>query len=176
VSNVLQICLFIIALPLCFACEDKKDISGFRFYSGPVVKAKNIVSNYSDSGKKVLILTAPLQLEFSNGDREFPKGMHVEFFNDKEELESTLTADYVHYNKMQELYTATGNVIIQSLAEQKTMTTELLHWSRVERRIFTNRFVKIVTPKETLTGTGLTAREDFSSYQILKPSGILEMQ
>lgn len=102
--------------------------------------------------------------------------MHVEFFNDKEELESTLTADYVHYNKMQELYTATGNVIIQSLAEQKTMTTELLHWSRVERRIFTNRFVKIVTPKETLTGTGLTAREDFSSYQILKPSGILEMQ
>lgn len=124
----------------------------------------------------MIILTAALQLEFSNGDREFPKGMHVEFFNDKEELESTLTADYVHYNKMQELYTATGNVIIQSLAEQKTMTTELLHWSRVERRIFTNRFVKIVTPKETLSGTGLTAREDFSSYQILKPSGILEMQ
>lgn len=118
-------------------------------------------------------MRAPAQMEFSNGDREFPNGLEIEFYNKQGKLNSTLKADYVHYNKNQELYTGTGNVVIVNKEEKQTLYTDFLHWSRLEHRIFTNRFVKIITPDETLTGYGLTSQEDFSSYKILKPSGTI---
>lgn len=158
------------------ACTDEKEETPLRYYSGPIAMVDSIKTIYTDSGKVVVKMKAPMQHEFSNGDREFAKGMFVEFFNNKGQVQSTLEADYVHYSKQQDLYTGTGNVKIINLLEDKSLTTELLHWSRTEKRIFTNKFVTIKNKGEILTGTGLSASQDFKTYRILKPSGVLQQK
>lgn len=126
---------------------------------------------YSDSGKKKMVLLAPLRAEFSNGDQEYQKGMEVQFFKTSDTVQSRLKADLVHYSKQQDLYTAVGHVVLEDLVKRERMTTTKLHWSRYEGKVFTNEHVEIVTPTQTLKGKGLTARQDFSSYTILKPEG-----
>lgn len=118
-----------------------------------------------------MILMAPVQAEFANGDQEYQKGMIVQFFRTSDTVQSRLSADLVHFNKQQDLYTAVGNVVLEDLVKREKMTTTQLHWSRFEGRVFTNEHVEITTPKQTLKGKGLTARQDFSSYTILKPEG-----
>jgi len=167
---------FFFLLSLAFSCNDGKEEIPFKYYSGPMAMVDCINTIYTDSGKVVLKMKAPMQHEFSNGDREFAKGMYVEFYTHKGELQSTLKANYVHYNKLQDLYTGTGDVKIINLMEEKSLTTELLHWSRTEKRIFTNKFVTIKNKGEILNGTGLSASQDFKTYRILKPSGVLNQK
>jgi len=161
---------------LAFACESKKEEIPFKYYSGPMAMVDSIKTTYTDSGKVVVKMKAPMQHEFSNGDREFAKGMFVEFFDEKGQVQSTLEANFVHYSKLQDLYTGTGDVQIINMLEDKSLKTELLHWSRTEKRIFTNKFVTIKNKGEILTGTGLSASQDFKTYRILKPSGVLQQK
>jgi hypothetical protein len=51
------------------------------------------------------------------------------------------------------------------------MNTEELNWVPAKQKIFTDKFVTIQTKEEVLKGQGLEAKQDFSSYRILKPTG-----
>lgn len=118
-----------------------------------------------------MILKAPVQVEFQNGNQEYEKGIEVVFFQKDSASKSILKADFVHYNKQQDLYTAVGHVVLEDLVKKERLNTEKLHWSRTEGRVFNNEFVEITTPSQILKGKGLTARQDFSSYTILEPEG-----
>src|SRR5262245_47142010 len=49
-------------------------------YNGPLRKAENIEMFYTEKDRvKVKMVAAELH-EFQNGDREFPKGIYIEFF------------------------------------------------------------------------------------------------
>lgn len=165
----------LMALTLLFsACERKvEDLTKIRIYSGPIMVAHNITTIYSDSAQMVVEMHAPLQSEFNDGDREFPKGIKVDFYNEKGQLSSRLTSRYARYDRATEIYIATGDVVIDNFLEKKRVNSEELRWNRAEKRVFTDKFVRIKTPDEVLTGMGLTAAEDFSTYKILKPSGTI---
>ena len=57
--------------------------------------------------------------------------------------------------------------------KKEKLKTGKLHWSRSEGRVFNNEFVEITTPSQILRGKGLSARQDFSSYNILEPEGTI---
>jgi len=165
----------ILLIVLSFAACNTKEVNpaDIAYYSGPVATAHNLRTTYSDSAKTKVIVNSKLQLEYTDGDREFPKGIQVDFFNPDGKNAARLTANYARYEKQTNLYIATGNVIIKDFIETKTLNTEELRWNRAEKRIFTDKFVRIQTATELLTGTGLTAAQDFSTYRILKPAGSL---
>ena len=159
---------------LAFACENKVVKPGeIVFYSGPVATAYDLVTDYSDSAKTKVMVRSKLQLEYQDGDREFPKGIQVDFYNAKSQNAARLTARYARYDKQTDIYIAQGDVVVKDFIETKTLNTEELRWNRVEKRVFTDKFVRIQTATELLTGTGLTAAQDFSTYRILKPAGSL---
>jgi len=164
------ILLFAIGL-LMMGCEAEKTDTIIRHYAGPMVRSENLNTVYSDSGKTKMRLEAPVQVEYSDGNQEYEKGLTVTFYTRDTIRQSYLKADFVHFNKQQDLYTAIGHVVLEDLIKHEKLNTEKLHWSRTEGRVFNNQFVEITTPNQILKGKGLTAKQDFSSYTILEPEG-----
>ena len=67
-------------------------------------------------------------------------------------------------------------MVVKNLQKKETLNTEELHWDRTKQEVFTDKFVRIETPTEILTGQGLRANQDFSRYRILKPTGIFTVK
>jgi LPS export ABC transporter protein LptC len=155
-----------------FACGTK-EVKTFKKYTGPMLVGQNIYTNYTDSGKVKMRMWAPEQQEMETGDRMFPKGIKIDFY-EKEKVSSTLTANYATFSKVTGIYTVRNNVIIQSKDQQKKLNTEELKWLPKQHRvrIENDKFVRIQTKTEVLTGMGLDATEDFRSYKIKKPQGV----
>ncbi len=57
------------------------DPNSLQVYEGPVNSAQNIHILHSDSAVLRSEITAPKQLEFANGNLEFPEGVDIQFFN-----------------------------------------------------------------------------------------------
>ena len=78
---------------------------------------------------------------------------------------ATLTADRVYYFDQEKRFEAQGNVVVVT-REDKRLESEKLVWLEDERKIRTQSFVSIVSPKEQVQGYGLVADEDLKTYQI----------
>jgi LPS export ABC transporter protein LptC len=159
---------FICAL---FSCKNGDQVEELQPYKGALIEVDSVETLYTDSSRLKIRLTAPQELEFENGNREFPKGINIEFYNEKQEKTSTLTANYGKYNKEKNLYTATGNVVVKNLAEGKSLKTEILNWNPFTEKVFTEENVTIQTPEDILWGKGLDADQRFEHYKIREPKG-----
>jgi LPS export ABC transporter protein LptC len=140
-------------------------------YNGPVMEATNVTTYYSDSAHIKLKLITPLQLEFDNGDREFPKGLFLEFYESDGTTSSTLRADYCYFTQKDGLYKATGNVIVKGMKNNDQLDTEELFWNQKKEIVFTDKFVRIEKDGEIHMGDGLEAKQDFSEYSITHSRG-----
>lgn len=161
-----------------WACEQPKAaeaIEEFKPYEGPILVMNDVNLYFSDSAILKLNLRAPVQEEYVDGNRIFPKGMEMDFYDKKGRINSKLTAKYGTYDKKTNIYKAKGNVVISGVSEVKSMKTEELEWNPSTKRVHTNKFVKIRTQNEILTGNGLDAAQDFSTYKILNPTGVFSV-
>ncbi|MEQ8470123.1 MAG: LPS export ABC transporter periplasmic protein LptC [Marinoscillum sp.] len=158
------------------ACEDRKSIIDEPLYEGPLVSMDSIYTKMSDSARVILRLKAAKQDNFENGDREWAKGLYLEYLDDKGEIVSTFKADYAFYTKADNLYKSEGNVVVKNVEEGDELNTEELYWSPSDEEFFTDRFVTIRTEDEIHTGEGLRADQDFSTYRILKPQGTIYIE
>jgi LPS export ABC transporter protein LptC len=163
--------LFLVSVFFLACNTNENDINKIVPYTGPLMEADNIETLYTDSAKIKVRLTAPKQQQMETGDLHFPQGVYIEFYNEKEIKSSTLKANSGIYSKEKDLYTVTGNVIIIDSLKSQKMNTEELNWVPAKQKIFTDKFVTIQTKEEVLKGQGLEAKQDFSSYRILKPTG-----
>ena len=145
-------------------------------YSGPMMRANNITTIYSDSGQTKLKLQAPVQLLLQSDDREFPEGIYVEFFDEKKDPKAILTSNYAIFYKKDNLYKISGNVIVDDKRQKKKLKTEELFWSPVTKKIYTEKHLTIETLSEIIEGEGMDANQDFSSYSIHKPIGIVSVK
>lgn len=163
-----------LSLWLLTACESKESPSArLKNYSGPRVSTEGIETVYSDSARVKIRVAGPLSHEYTDGDREYPQGIEVDFYNEKGEHTTRLKARYGRYDRSQEVYVVTGQVFVENFAEKRRLYTEELRWIRLSQQVETDKFVRIVTPREILTGVGLTAKQDFSYYRILRPGTTL---
>jgi LPS export ABC transporter protein LptC len=160
---------------IVFGCGRKADETlEFQEYTGPVIEIGPAVNYYSDSAVVKMRMEAPRQLEFGNGDREFPEGLYLEFYEEGV-MTSTLRADYCYYTKDDDLYKATGNVIVKRVANGDRLDTEELYWSYKDEEVFTDKNVIIQQGGELIKGIGLEAKQDFSYYKILEVTGTLPL-
>ena len=168
--------LLIIGAHLLFNCQSKTDdVLEIQEYTGPIIELGHAVTYYSDSARVKMRMEAPKQLEYGTGDREFPEGLFLEFFDTNGEPTSTLRADYCYYTKKEDLYKATGNVVVQDVETNDRLNTEELFWNQKKEEVFTEKFVRIEKDGELHVGDGLEAKQDFSYWKILNSKGTIRL-
>lgn len=153
------------------SCSDRKDLVDQKLYEGPTSSLDSVTTLLSDSANVVLRLSSEKQYNFENGDREWPEGFLLESNTSEGKAESSFVANYVFYDKKEDLYHAKGNVIVLNFENGDELNTEELFWDPTEETFATDKFVTIKSDDEVHTGEGLNATQDFSTYTILKPSG-----
>ncbi|PIQ21195.1 MAG: LPS export ABC transporter periplasmic protein LptC [Cytophagales bacterium CG18_big_fil_WC_8_21_14_2_50_42_9] len=159
------------------ACKstDDEDLKKKVVYKGPISQARDVATLYSDSARLQIKLSAPLQLQYENGDGIYPKGINVIFYDKQGRIANTVRANYGKYDKRKDSYFAQGNVIVNNVIKDETMRTEELHWDKQKRRLFTDKFVTIQTKTDVIKGHGLTANQDFSNWKISKTTGFFSI-
>jgi LPS export ABC transporter protein LptC len=151
-----------------FSCREGIDPKSMEIYDGPVNSAQNIHILHSDSAVLRSEITSPKQLEFANGDLEFPEGIDIQFFNLQGQLETTMRADKGYFLRDQNLYKGEGNVQVKNLPKDQRLQTEELFWNQAERKIYTEKFVTIQERQTLFNGTGMEADDGFSTYKLKK--------
>lgn len=151
-----------------FSCREGLDPESLQVYEGPINSAQNIHILHSDSAVLRSEITAPKQLEFANGNLEFPDGIDIQFFNLQGQLETTMRADKGYFLRDQNLYKGEGNVQVKNLPKDQRLQTEELFWNQAERKIYTEKFVTIQERQTLFNGTGMEADDGFSTYKLKK--------
>ena len=120
------------------------------------------------------VLQAARMAQYETPDSSYavlrpPRGdtarVHVQLFTPEGDSSATIAADSLLYFSDEGRADAYGNVVIQT-PENRQLYGEHVVWRQADRKVRSSRFVRIVTPTETLNGQGLVADEDLSSYQI----------
>lgn len=91
--------------------------------------------------------------------------VHVQLFTPEGDSSATIAADSLLYFSDEGRADAYGDVVVRT-PEGRQLYSEHVVWRQSDRKVRSSRFVRIVTPTETLNGQGLLADEDLSSYQI----------
>lgn len=160
---------------LATSCQKESEKVMNEVYEGPLIAIDSVFTEMSDEGVIVVKLKAARQLDLANGDKEWPKGLYLEYLNMEGIITSTFVADYVYKDSKENVYRGEGNVVVQNRINGDELNTEELFWDPVDETFYTDRFVTIKSDDEVHTGEGLKANQDFSSYQILKPSGTINI-
>lgn len=174
---MVRVVIAFIVLGVTAACSNYVEKAKFvEPYKGPMMRAENITTIYSDSGHTKLKLQAPVQLLLQSNDREFPQGIYVEFFDEKKDPKAILTSNYAIFYKNENLYKISGNVVVDNKREGKKLKTEELFWSPATKKIYTEKHLTIQTGNEVVEGVGMDANQDFSLYSIKKPIGVFSVK
>jgi LPS export ABC transporter protein LptC len=137
-------------------------------------EGENVTMLYAERDILKMRMKGKRVLEFANGDREFPEGLFLEFFDETGKLTSTLSANHAYFFKREYQWRGRGHVEVKNLETQEQLNTEELYWKPDTKRIFTDQFVTIREVSDVLYGVGLDAAQDLSQYTIRKPTGTFE--
>lgn len=140
-------------------------------YEGPLQEATDVEMLYTEKDHIKSKMIAPRILEFKNGDREFPDGLYLEFYDETGKMTSSLKANHAYYFKKEDQWRGRGKVEVRNVQKKQQLNTEELFWRPLTKKIFTEKFVTITLESEVLYGTGLDALQDLSTYTIKKPEG-----
>lgn len=167
--------LFAAFVSLLFGCRQKEATVPVE-YNGPLSEMEDVNMLYSEKDRIRVKMLAAKILEFKNGDKEFPDGLYLEFYNQAGIMTSTLKANHAFYFKEEDQWRARGKVEVKNIEKKQQLNTEELFWKETTRKIFTDKFVTIKLENEVIYGTGLDATQDLSNYTIRKPEGIFEIK
>ena len=147
------------AVLLLAACASKEAAKPV-VYDGPLKQAENITVRYTEKEKLKTILRAKKLNEFQNGDREFPEGVYIEFYDPSGKMTSTLRANTAYFFKEENKWRGRGKVEVKNIEKQQQLNSEELFWKPDTKKIFTDKFVTITDKEDVIYGTGLMADQD----------------
>ncbi|HLK28144.1 MAG TPA: LPS export ABC transporter periplasmic protein LptC [Puia sp.] len=152
-----------------------KDIPVIGKKQTSVEEGKNIESFYSADAKVKAKLTAPYMLRHITDSTyvEFPKTLHVDFYNDTMKIESKLDALYGKYREFEHKVFLKDSVVVRNILKGDTLHCDELWWDQNTQRFHTDKKVRINTKDKIIFGTGLEAAQNFSWYVIDQINGTI---
>ena len=133
---------------------------------------ENVKIIYSDSASVRLIIEAPILERYYdiNDPRDvFPKGIFISFLNEFKTPTSWLKADMAIRSQKNQTMTAKGNVVFYNRENDKLQTSELI-WDERQKKIYTEKFIRIAQPSsgDTIYGIGFETDQNFRRIEIKK--------
>ncbi len=156
-----------------YACEnDVNEVRELGKRRQNIEEGKNIESYLSMNGKMRAHLTAPLLLRYvdSGNMAEFPKSLHVDFYNDSAKVESQLRARFGRYKENENKVYLRDSVVVFN-TKGDTLFCEDLYWDQTTQKFYTDKKVtwsrnyrsSLITGRE-----GMTATQDLSWISFFK--------
>lgn len=168
--NTVRFMLLLLLVLVTGACN-QSDLKEPLVYDGPLRVGEDVELYYTEDNQVKVKMIAAVVFEFENGDREFPEGIYLEFYDEEGKLESTLRANEAYYFKKENQWRGRGKVEVKNLEKNEQLNTEELFWKPAEEKIYTDKFVTIRQESDVIYGQGLEAKQDMSDYVITKPEG-----
>ena len=165
---------------IVFSCSstlreaDKLDLG-----SHPRQVIDNMFAVESENGRTTMRVEAPLMQRYETDtlDREtFPSGFSVFGYNDEGLLETTIVSDNAEHRikkfrraPNEEMWVATGNVVIQNVIKQETMETDTLYWDQATSEIYTDCYIRMYSADGFMQGFGMRSDDHARHAEILRP-------
>lgn len=160
-----------------FLCSCENDFNEVQQLSQKKIGkevATDVESYLSQDAKVKAKLTSPL-MERTETDTplvEFPKTLHVDFYDDSMKIQSRLFAKYGKYLENQGKVFLRDSVIVFNVTGD-TVRTEELWWDRDKEIFYTNKKVDIQEPTDHYVGlNGMTADQGFRKWTLNSVSGV----
>lgn len=149
----------LMAMLLLNACENNPEVvKGLSSKSLGVEEAVKVDINYSMAGKAKAKLLSPLMLRVQDTMPyvEFPKTLHVDFYNDSAKVESLLDARYGKYIETQSKVFLRDSVRFIGLKNGDTLYCDELYWdrNRPTYQFYTDKPIQIRTKTQIINGEG----------------------
>jgi LPS export ABC transporter protein LptC len=160
-------CIFLLS------CENsKEEIDKLTKKNLGIEEAVKVNINYTLGGKAKAILQSPLMLRVQDTTPyvEFPKKIHVDFYNDSTKIESILDAKYAKYIESQSKILLRDSVRFIGLKNGDTLYCDELYWdrNRPTYQFYTDKPVQIRTKTHTINGVGFETSQDFKDKLIYR--------
>jgi len=170
VNNPLLLFIFSVII---FGCsEDKLQppvLQTLNEAEMPTQESRSDKILFSDNGKLKAILYANHMKMYDRKRETLLDTMRIEFFNDKQQRTTVLTAMRGRFDGQTNNMYAMDSVVVKNDSGTVLKSEELM-WRNRDRKIVTEKFVTIVSPKEKIQGYGLVADQNLDNYVIYKPA------
>lgn len=163
-------------LILLSSCSKKTIKKIEENYDGPLIEIKDLNTFFTDSAKVRFQLKSDLYQVFKEGEEIYPEGLFMDIYSiNSDSITATFEANYVIKFENENYYKATGNVVLFNIQTGDELRTEELYWYPNDEKFLTKKFVTIRTGDEIHSGEGMESNQSFSRYEIMKPSGIIDI-
>lgn len=161
-----------------YSCEnDPKEIDELTKNVVMIEEATDITSYLSQEGQMKAKLTAPLMLRVLTDSLyvEFPRALHVDFYNDSTQIESWLDSKYGKYFENQDKVYLRDSVIVINI-KGDTLKCQDLWWDQNARIFYTDKYAEYhAKGKNIFGGKGLEATQDMTTVTFKEPTGVVSV-
>lgn len=184
VRYIQQSIAVILTAVLCFcfvSCEKEKKarVNAVADRAAiPMLTADTVTTLISDSGVTRYRIKTPKWEVYDKAEPpywEFTKGIFLERFNEELETESSLVADYAHYNEDAQIWHLTGNVHAVNLEGEQFDTPEL-YWNQKTEKVYSDSSIVITKQTSIIKGVGFRSNQEMTKYTILNPTGVFPIK
>ena len=172
-------------LGCCFVCgceNSQADIDRLTKKVAEREEAFDVSTLMSSAGQMKAKLSAPLMyrvLSVEAGDTmyvEFPKSLHVDFFNDSTKIETKLDAKYGKYFETLNKVYLRDSVVIMTI-QGHTLRCHDMWWDQNRGLFYTDTVATYVGPGNNIRGgKGMEATQDLRTVTFRQPLGNLQVK
>ena len=132
----------------------------------PDTETSGAVIHLFDRGQVTAEIHAAKIVQFSSKDSTMAYALDIDSYDSAGTVGTEVTGDSAIIRQDEGFFTVFGNVVVIT-PDQRRLETEYLHWNSQSDRIYTDAYVTITTPQETIRGWGLEADQRVRRYKIL---------
>jgi len=168
---------FLLGCFFILGCEnDPKVIEQWTGSKEMVEEADSIQTFVSQGSHMRAKLWAPFMLRYQSDTIyvEFPRSLHVNFFDSAGHVESHLDSKYGKYFESLNKVYLRDSVVVYNMQGDSLHTPELW-WDQGLQRFYTDKAVRINKSGNVFYGVGMDARQDLSDITIRKVTGEVQV-
>lgn len=169
--------LMFLSANILISCKNsKQEIANLFAKKLGVDTVLKLESFMSQNGKMKAKLLSNIMVRYqysgnSEPKMEFPDSIYVEFYNDTMGIETKITANKAEYLENQQRIILTDSVKIINLQKGDTIYCQDMVWDQNLQTFSSDKPMRWLSPSQYIRGTGFTAKQDFTNFNIKKVAG-----
>ncbi len=170
-----RVSILVLVLSLVISCEPVEESPAQEASENlriPSQESWNPTIRINSVGKETVQARAAYSAHYDDPKEIIFIGkVRLDFFNQDGEHSSIMSADTGRIDDSNHLFTATGNVYVES-DSGAILTTSILHWNENRESIYTDQAIILTTLTDTLYGVGFESDANLENWTIRQPTGV----